>query len=427
MKYVSVRSYAIVKCIYLFSLFSKHGSEPEVLKGSIDTGNSGGSGDASLSTVKSNSPARKNSLHKYTEIDTMSRSDSTRSKMSHTVHAAKGDSGLHPNCTTDILRGLPKVIPPPPNMRVRSNSTPHFYYILEKLESGEEEGKRKGRLEHTWELGDGSQTVRVRGRSSKKRSSLKQHELREISADADSKNELCLEEGEVRRSRSGSCPSREWRGGGSLKRSRGGSAKSSTKSRCGSGKKLEPRDGSVKVHVSREGSIKSHGSRDGSFKKEVWLPAHEGQNHKEGKMKKMQVPLPSRDYDVLEPVDQYPPFSMTNESDFSKGGSGVLFDDPKYATVSVGDLPRLARQLHQSLDLIGPPRRGERREILGTAMNTASCKSLQYSGFIGRGGARKSIYQTCESARGSGMSISGNTPSRLSIPFDAYNSLSHTQ
>lgn len=402
-------------------MHNRCGSEPGALKGSIDT-RSSGSQEISTSTEKSNSLSRKNFTHKYTEIDTLSHSGSTHSKMSHSLHASQGDN-IHQSSGNGSISGASKPIPPPPNMRTRgrSDSSPHFYYILEKLESEAEEG-RGDQLKGPWEFGlrEGNYKSWSREGSKKNRSGSLKREVG--STDASIKNELCWGDGSIR-PRSGSCPSKERRGG-SLKRvvsSREGSSKSS-RSREGSVKKTTPINGSVRAAGSREGSIKSRGSRDGSFKKEVWVPVRAESGERERSEK---VPPPLRDYDVLEPRELVStPFSIINENYFCKrdtDGAGQIFDDPKYAAVSVGDLPQLANR-HQSLDPIIPWRMQARQAAMGTD-KTSSSKSLQDSG-LGAGSMRSSIYQMHNTTPicKIGMTVGRNTPptSRLSMPFDAY-------
>ena len=426
----------------------RFGSEQEARKGSLDRRSSVGS--RSVSTEKSNSLPRKNSLqHKYAEIETVSHGE-----ISHSAPHHNGGTGfLHQQMIGSRNGSIPsKMIPPPPNTRARSSSTPHFYYILEKLDGGEGRGEEESRLKYPWEVGAPSQIKsRSREGSTKNRAgSLKREVGGAVRTELSGGNqsEFCWGDGTMR-SRSGSCPGREKKGG-STKRlvvSREGSSKS-TKSRSGSGKRATSVEGNGKVVTeSREGSVKSRGSRDGSCKKEVWVPAHDPlqSNTKTGEKR---VPPP---YDALEPkFGSYPsPFSIINESYFAITGGDdprdVLFDDPKYAAVSVGDLPQLVdQQRHRSLDPIVPHRsyryqpgqsdgthqkaacRGRGRGGGVGRVKAASSKSLQDSGVLGGGGegggVRDSIYQTRDSTpvRGIGMSVGGNTPSRLSMPFDSY-------
>ena len=405
-------------------------------------------------------------MHKYAEIDTISHTDSIHSKTLHSLHASHGD-GIHQLSTTNSASSngfIPgadasKVIPPPPNTRSRSSSTPHFYYILEKLDDEGDRGiKNAGnKLKTPWELSaqreEQSKKSNSREGSTKNRSGSLKRDTETTAA-----AEFCWGDGSTR-SRSGSCPSRE-RKGGSLKRiviSREGSSKSSTKSsRNGSGKKTSSSvNGSNKTIVgmttttcsdgSREGSVKSRGSRDGSFKKEVWVPTREQQTLNEMMRRQVQEKRPHRDYDILEPrYGSHPPlFSIINESyfDLEQDNTGMLFDDPKYAAVSVGDLPQLINERHQSLDPIIPQRkvhhqRHHQQKDLSKSpqsraagiskMKAVSSKSLQDSGVVACNGSRKrgsSIYQTRDSTpnRDIVMGVNGDTPSRLSMPaFDAY-------
>ena len=337
-------------------------------------------------------------------------------------------------------------------MRTRSSSTPHFYYILERIEGDEgggEGNEAAGRLKRPWEVGAPrpEKSRSSEGSVKKNRSSSLKREMGREAVEPGVKTELCWGDGTMR-SRSGSCPGK---GGGSGKRiviSREGSGK--TKSRSGSGKKREETSGrGGNVAESREGSIKSRSSRDGSCKKEVWVPpAPDLQQNSSNKC----VPPP---YDALEPrFASYPTsFSIINESYL--GDRAELFDDPKYAAVSVGDLPQLVNQQqqhHQSLDHIIPHHPSQPRSnsswLQGHCggVRAASSKSLQDSGGAlggegsGRGeGERGSIYRTRDSTpvrgtgrssdgntpsllRGTGRSSDGNTPSRLSMPFDSYHS-----
>ena len=312
----------------------------------------------------------------------------------------------------------------------------------------EKGGKDESRIKCPWEVGAPSQMKpRSREGSGKNRAGSLKGEVdgatRTEPSVGNKSSDLCWGDGTMR-SRSGSCPSREKKRG-STKRlvvSREGSSKS-TKSRSGSGKRAMSveRNGKVVTAGSREGSVKSRGSRDGSCKKEVWVPAPDLLQSNDDKTSDKRVPPP---YDALEPkFGSYPsPYSIINESYFAgcDDARSVLFDDPKYAAVSVGDLPQLVNQhRHQSLDPIIPrgnhshqvAQCGGRVQQAGRRgggggvgrVKAASSKSLQDSGVLtGGGGARESIYETRESTpmRGVGMSVGGHAPSRLSMPFDSY-------
>ena len=426
----------------------RYGSEQGARKGSLDTRSSIGS--RSVSTEKSNSLPRKNSLqHKYAEIETISHVvEMSQSAPHHNggfLHQQQISSGKNGGVVSS------KVIPPPPNTRARCSSTPHFYYILEKMDRGEEGGgeKEESRIKSPWEVGAPSQIKsRSREGSGKNRAgSLKREVGEEVASSSVGKQgELCWGDGTLR-SRSGSCPGRE-RKGGSTKRvvvSREGSSKS-TKSHSGSGKRATSveRNGKVVTMGSREGSVKSRGSREGSGKKQVWVPAPDPLQSNNKTTSETRVPPP---YDALDPkFSLYPsPFSIINENYLAgcDDGQNELFDDPKYAAVSVGDLPQLVDQhRHQSLDPIVPRRNhragpsGGRVQLGGHRgggggvgrVKAASSKSLQDSGALtgegggGGGGVRESIYETRDSTlvRGIGMSVGGHTPSRLSMPFDSY-------
>jgi hypothetical protein len=304
--------------------------------------------------------------------------------------------------------------------------SPHFYYVLERLEDCKEEEYGKERLKGPWELGmweEGHKKSRSRDGSTKSRSESLKREL-----------STCIYTdvhwGDVRmRARSGSCPSKELRGD-ILKRgafSREGSSKSS-RSHEGSVKNTTSTTntssraaGAVEV---KEGSIRSRGSRESSVKKEVIVPIRQSEEKESRKEEKRVLPT-SDDYDVLEPIDlSYPQYSLINEGYFSMRGVGLIFDDPKYAAVSLGNLPQLANQHHhhhQSLDPILPWRM--QAGVRGGGLNAAkaiSSKSLQGTG-LGNVEVQSSIYhQTHGSAPNHGMSIGVNAPSRLSMPFDAY-------
>ena len=405
--------------------------------------------------------------------------------MSHIRHASLGNNIHQGSNGNGSIPGATKVIPPPPNTRGRSKSTPHFYYILEKLECEAEEDQERSRERN--KLRGPRDVVRSREESSKKSRSREGSAKtragslkRELgSKDASLKSsELCWGDGSLR-PRTGSFPSKERRGG-SLKRviisregssmssrSREGSVKNATTSteasvkvaagsregsvrregsrvaagsregsvrREGSRVAAGSREGSVRVAAgSREGSVKSRGSRDDSFKKEVWVPAREESTAREksGMNRKIErVPPPPRDYDVLMPSHVSVPYSYVNESyaEEQKDHSdkdAIIFDDPKYAAVNVGDQPRLVNR-HQSLDPIMPRRMRNGQGVMGME-SAVSSKSLQDAGLtagssIGR--MRTSIYQTHDATPSleSGMNGgSGNiTPSRLSMPLDSY-------
>ena len=488
------------------SLAFRYGSEVEALRGSIDTRTSG-SREASLSTEKSSSLSRKNSTHsahKYAEIDTITAGE----RMSHIRHASLGNNIHQGSNGNGSIPGATKVIPPPPNTRGRSKSTPHFYYILEKLECEAEEDQERSRERN--KLRSPRDVVRSREESSKKSRSREGSAKnragslkRELgSKDASLKSsELCWGDGSLR-PRTGSFPSKERRGG-SLKRviisregssmssrSREGSVKNATTSteasvkvaagsregsvrREGSRVAAGSREGSVRVAAgsregsvrvaagsregsvrvaagsregsvrregsrvaagSREGSVKSRGSRDDSFKKEVWVPAREESTAREksGMNRKIErVPPPPRDYDVLMPSHVSVPYSYVNESygaEEQKDHSdedAIIFDDPKYAAVNVGDQPRLVNR-HQSLDPIMPRRMRNGRGVMGME-SAASSKSLQDAGLtagsaVGR--MRTSIYQTHDATPSLESGMNGGrgsiTPSRLSMPLDSY-------
>lgn len=312
-------------------------------------------------------------------------------------------------------------IPPPPNTRGRNNSTPHFYHVLERPKPEAEQKSGDTQLKSPWELGltEGNfKNPRSQEGNTKDRSgSLKR---------GDSSTDASLKGSSIRRSRSGSYPSREQKGG-SLKRavrSREGSLKSS-RSHEESVKQTQSTDGNRTV--GRDGSIKSRGSREGSFKKEVWVPVREQSNEKERKAMRRKVPPLSKGYDRLEPKNiASTPYSIINESYFRKkdvdSEEGLIFDDPKYAAVSVGDLPR-HMNWHQSMDPIIPRRMQPKRGPMDTTDKSLSSKSLQDSG-LGACGVRSSIYQTRGTtptyANELGMTRGGHTPSRLSMPFEAY-------
>ena len=398
---------------YMYISFSVHSrSISDALKGSNDARSSLGSRDVSLvSTEKNNSLPRRSSIHTYTEIDTISQSESKVS------HSSQADSGASGNGSVSVS----KAIPPPPNMRAGSSAMPHFYYVLEKMGNDEDEkGKEENKLKGPWELGymrEGKQTPRSCSREGSTKDRAGSLE-REVGEGTGTKNESSEGGGIMR---SGSYPSKDrggGGGGGNLNRvviSRDGSAKSS-KSHRGSVKLI---DGSVKAgEGSREGSVKSRGSRDGSFKKEVWVPTREQQKYVAENERKdeKRVPLPHRDYDVLEPGESY---SHDKKSDFigrdSKegGATKVLFDDPKYAAMTVGELPRLVIQRHHSLDLITPQDTPTHAASALDRGKAASSKSLEGSGLVQRS---ESIYRTRDTTPIDNLST---TPSRLSVPFDA--------
>lgn len=273
---------------------------------------------------------------------------------------------------------------------------------------------RDTQLKSPWELGlaKGScKKPRSREGSTKNTSgSLKR---------GDTSTDASLKGSSIQRSRSGSYPTKEQKGG-SLKRavhSREGSLKSS-RAHGESVKQTQSTDGVSTV--GRDGSIKSRGSREG---REVWLPVRDQSNEKERKDMKRKIPPLSKDYDRLETKNTTnTPYSIINESYFRKkdvdSQDGLIFDDPKYAAVSVGDLPR-HMNWHQSMDPIIPRQRQPRHGPMGTDKSLSS-KSLQDSG-IGACDVRTSIYQTRGTTPSElGMTRGGHTPSRLSMPFEAY-------
>ena len=314
---------------------------------------------------------------------------------------------------------------------------------------GDGEGAR---LKRPWEVGAPSPARRSRSResSTKNRAGSLKREVGGGVREGKGGEQLCWGDGTMR-SRSGSCPGRERKAGGSGKRvvvSHEGSAKSqASKSRSGSGKRVVESGNGKVVIESREGSVKSRGSRDGSCKKEVWVPPAS-----EVSKNTTEKPVPPP-YDSLEPrFASYPlPFSIINESYFTAAAREELFDDPKYAAVSVGDLPQLVS--HQSLDPIVPlhscshlytskRQYSSSSGLQGSRVKAASSRSLQGSGSGslggrgggggggggeggeggGVGGGRGSIYHTHDSTpvRGIGTSVSGNIASRLSMPLESY-------
>lgn len=319
-----------------------------------------------------------------------------------------------------VPTGSSQHIPPPPNTRGRNNSTPHYYHVLERPKPETEMKGGDTQLKTPWELGlteDSRKKPRPREGSTKDRSGSLKH--------GDGSTDASLKGSSIRRSRSGSYPSREQKGG-SLKRavrSREGSLKSS-RSHEESVKQMQSTDGSSTL--GRDGSIKSRGSREGSFKKEVWVPVHEQSNEKERKAMERKIPPLSKGYDRLEPKNiTNTPYSIINESYFRKkdidSEEGLIFDDPKYAAVSVGNLPR-HMNWHQSMDPIIPRRMQPKRGPMDTDKSVSS-KSLQDSG-LGACGTRSSIYNTRDTtptyASELGMTRGGHTPSRLSMPFEGY-------
>ena len=415
-------------CICSLRVHNRSGSESETLKGSIDT-RSSASREPSLSTEKSiGSLSRKNSVHVYTEIETISHSDSTHSKLSHTLHASVGDIVHQSSGNGSISVSAPLVIPPPPNKRTRREMSPHYYYVLEKPEHYQEEDhgmENCNKLKGPWELRmweGGNRRSQSREGSTKSQSGSLKRELGTCIY-----NEFHWGVGRMR-ARSGSCPSKELRGK-ILKRG--------AFSREGSSKSSRSREGSIKNAMStttntravgagevREGSIKSRGSRESSFKKEVIVPIPQSEKKESGKEERHVLPS-SDDYDVLEPIDlSYPQYSFTNQSYFSMRGVGLIFDDPKYAAVSVSNLPQLVNQQHhhhQSLDLIPPWRMQARPHGGGMSTTKAiSSKSLQGTGLRNVEVQSSIRHHMHSSTPLHGMSVGVNAPSRLSMPFDAY-------
>lgn len=246
--------------MHVFTSLTSYGSEVAALRGSLDTRSSG---SREASSEHTNSLTAKNTGHKYSVIDTI---PTTGFKVSHTRHTSLSDrlhlkSGSY-NCLA------PEVIPPPPNTRGRSNSTPHFYYILEKPEREKEKeskyetgDKRKGQRGEGTKHGSFKRECGSREGSLKKDSVWKEGSL---------KSEVWLKDGSLSVGRSR---------GGSLKvRSRDGSMKNDIGSREGSLKKevgwredsFRSREGSLKKDVGwRDESFKGRKSREGSLKEAV--------------------------------------------------------------------------------------------------------------------------------------------------------------
>ena len=250
------------------------------LKGSLDTRSSS---SQEASSDHTHSLTQKTTEHKYSEIN-------TRLKVSRTRHASLSDN-LH--IKSDSCNCLaPELIPPPPNTRGRSNSTPHFYYILEQPEK-EKEGI--GRKSSTLDDRRGHRRV------GSKEGSLKEKRSREGSIKSGGgwregswKKDVAARDGSLRhgmRSRDGSIKV--------VGRSKDESLKMGMNSIEGNLKKevgwkeegirwsgeqdMQPRKGSIRKESyspercqkfessrSREGSLKNEiRSRDGSWKREV--------------------------------------------------------------------------------------------------------------------------------------------------------------
>ena len=404
----------------------------------------------------------------------------------------------------------------------RSNSTPHFYYILEKPEKEKQKeskygtgDKRKGQRGEGTKHGSFKRECGSREGSLKKDSGWKEGSL---------KSEVWLKDGSlsVGRSRDGSLKVRSRDGSlkkdtgsreGSLKkevgwredsfRSREGSLKKELRSREGSLKKeLRSREGSLKKEIrSREGSLKKDvgwrdesfkemksregslkeavRSREGSLKRDMWsveeglrsertsreggqrkvVRSREGSFQKEtasrggsfrtdggareGSFKKGKSPfelswpadhalgsegvgpIPS-DYDSLAPRE-LECVTPTEECSCHYFGENifeevedmkreVIFDDPKYATVDIVELPRLVNR-HPSLDPILPQRM--RAVALGRGKATSS-KSLQDAGLNNK--MRESpIYLSRDITPTRDIILAtGRGPSRMSVPADTY-------
>ena len=258
------------------------GSEGAALRGSLDTRSSG---SREASSEHTNSLTAKNTGHKYSVIDTI---PTTGFKVSHTRHTSLSERLHLKSGSCNCL--APELIPPPPNTRGRSNSTPHFYYILEKPEKEKEKESKHGtRDKRIGQRGEGTKHGSFKRECGSREGSLKKDRgWREGSF----KSEVWLKDGSlgVGRSREGSLSVGRSREGSLKVRSRDGSLKKDIGSREGSLKKeVGWREERFKETRSREGSLKKEmRSREGSLKKDTgWRDeSFKGMKSREGSLKK---------------------------------------------------------------------------------------------------------------------------------------------